>query len=98
MYTRHPLFQELVPAVHLVVNTFYKEYKDYKVPTQSFMLASLAARARDARSFPAKRGTPSFHTFGIFCKAVCLIIADASTAPTGPRAEKAKKNKNSVGF
>jgi hypothetical protein len=95
-YTRHPLFQELVPAVHLVVDTFYKEYKDYKVPTQSFMLAGLAARARDARTFPAKRGTPSFHTFRIFRKAVCLIIADASTAPTGPRAEKAKKNKNSV--
>jgi len=98
IYTRHPLFQELVPAVHLVVDKFYKEFKDYKPPTQSFMLAGLAARARDARSFPAKRGTSSFHTFRIFRKAVCLIIADASTAPTGPRAEKAKKNKNSVRF
>ena len=60
------------------------------------MLAGLAARARDARSFPAKRGTPSLNSPRIFRKAVNLIVTDASTAPTGPRAEKAKKNKNSV--
>ena len=55
-YIRHPVFQELVPAVHILVDNFYKEHKDYKCPNQSLALAGLAARVKGSRSFPNKRG------------------------------------------
>jgi hypothetical protein len=95
-YTNHPLFQELAPAANIAVDKFTREFKDFKVPTQAFMLAGLAARVKDSRPTPAKRSiTPSF-TCHAFHKALCLATAAASDSPTGPRADKVKKSKNSV--
>lgn len=50
----HPLVQELAPAGHIAVDKFLKEYKDFKGLTQTFLLAGLAAYAKDAHTSPAK--------------------------------------------
>jgi len=95
-FTGHPLFQELAPAAHLAVDKFFKDYKDYKGPAQTFLLSGLAARAKDARPSTTKRSTKPSFTFRAFHKALLLAVTDASDLPSGPRADKVKKPKNSV--
>ena len=56
-FASHPLFQELAPAAHIAVDKFLKEYKDFKGPPQTLILAGLDARAKEALTSPSKRST-----------------------------------------
>ena len=89
----HPLFQELVPAVHLAIEKFVNDHKDFKLPPQMHSLNTLANRARDQRMNPPKRSSRLSLTFRAFHQAICRATADASSPPIGP---KPKKVKNSV--
>ena len=82
-FTAHPLFQESAPAAHIAIDKFYKEYKDFKGPTQSFLLAGLAANAKDACPPSIKRGKILSLTFHAFHRAFCLTVAEASVSSTG---------------
>ena len=94
----HPLFQELAPAAHIAVDKFFKEFKNFKGPTQAFLLAvaGLAACAKDACTSPAKQSKYPSLTFCTFHKALCLANADATASPTSPHSEKMKKQGNLV--
>jgi hypothetical protein len=100
-YIGHPIFQELAPAVHMAVDKFYKEHKDFKGPASSFMIGQLAKRARDVRPSPAKtppkRGkSPSLSPTLAFYKALSLAHVAAPVPPAALRPEKTKKQKSSV--
>ena len=88
-----PFFQELALAAHIAIDKFFKEFKDFKGPTQAFLLAGLAAHAKDARTLPAKQSNYPSLTFCTFHKALCLANADATASPTGPYSEKIKEQR-----
>jgi hypothetical protein len=89
---------ELAPAAHTAVDKFLKEYKDFKGPPQALVLAGLDARAKEALTSPNKRSRCPAFPLRNFHRSFCIAIADAVDVPTGPRAEKVKKVKNSVCF
>ena len=96
-FVSHPLFQELAPAVSIAVNKFFKEYKDFKGPPQSFMLADLANRVKGPRPFLSKRSNiPSHNFFYPLLFNSLFPYSDSNDPPSGPRADKTKKPKNSV--
>ena len=82
----------------MAVDKFLKEYKDFKGPPQTLILAGLDARAKEALTSPSKRGSYASIALRKFHRSFRIAIADAADVPTGPRYEKVKKTKSSVRF
>jgi len=55
-FISHVLYQELAQAVHIAVDKFIRDYKEFKCPTSTFLLAGISARAQNFRSPSVKRG------------------------------------------
>lgn len=95
-FVSHPLFQEIPPSVFHVLEKFFHKHPNFDVPINYAKIAGLDARVRDSLNQPPsfKNGMclysflPSFpsHPF---------LFSDL-VAPTGPRADKGKKNKTTV--
>ena len=88
----------MAPAAHIAVDKFFKEFKDFQGPTQAFLLASLVAHPKYARTLPARKSKYPSLTFCAFHKALHLANADATASPTGPRSEEIKEQRNLVGL
>lgn len=96
-FASHPLYQELAPAVQIAVDKFVNEFKEFKTPSSTFLIAGIAARAASFRTPAGKRGISSFFYFSCpILKLHAALSTAASTPPSGPRAGKTKKQKNSV--
>jgi len=73
-----------------------QDFKEFKCPPSTHLLAGIAARAANALKPPSKRGNHFCFNSPTPLNCSAALFTASSSTPTGPRSGKAKKQKSSV--
>ena len=69
-FVSHALFQELVPAVHTVINEFSTQNPSFDMPPSAIKVSGLLARVKDSMGLSNSKKGVFFNPFSSFCSLI----------------------------
>jgi hypothetical protein len=85
-FTGHPLFQEVIPAIHSALEDFITKNPNFEKPSSFQQVAGLNTRAQDALQNSAKKGMSSSYFKGKFLLTLIFLSCYCGCQPSSGEA------------